>query len=89
MVVTTILMTTKRDDHGISYAVWVEYDSEDCFDKTMVWEKRLEFQGDRRDGPRARIIAREQEKVAVEQQRKLSGAWKWSDRLSPGSSTNG
>lgn len=74
---TTIIMKTKRDAQSIKYSVWVEHESEDVLEKAMVWEDEVVFMGDRRDGARARIAAREQEKVASEQQRKYSGAWRW------------
>jgi len=74
---TTVRMVTVRNDYGINYKVLVTYESEDCLDETVVWEQRMAFVGDRRDGPRARILAREQEKMAAEQQRKYSGAWRW------------
>lgn len=74
---TTIIMKTERDAQRIKYSVLVEYDSEDVMEKVVVWEQEVVFMGDRRDGARARIAAREQEKVASEQQRQYSGAWRW------------
>jgi len=74
---TTIMMTTTRDAQKINYKVWVIYESEEVSEKLLVWQQEVVFMGDRRDGARARIVAREQEKVASEQQRKYSGAWRW------------
>jgi hypothetical protein len=69
-----VVMLTERTPNGIDYSVWIEYQSEDCeTDRKEVWHEKLSFDGSRRDLPRARILAREQEKRAMEAHRKAVG----------------